>query len=215
MIKGIIFDLDGVLVSTDELHYIAWKKLAVELGIHNYNREDNQRQRGISRMASLEILLEKSNKVYSEKEKIFLAEQKNGFYMEELKKLDKSVLLKNIEQALMELKCRNLLLSVGSASKNALTILEKTGLLPYFNQISSGLDTTYSKPNPEVFLIAAEKMQLEPEACLVVEDAAAGIEAARRGNMRSLAVGPLYQTLEADFKAEMLCMVTDWNNILA
>ena len=215
MIKGIIFDLDGVLVSTDEMHYQAWKRLAEELGITGFNKEDNRRQRGVSRMASLEIVLEKSDKIYSEEEKIELADRKNNYYLELLESMDDSAVLEGVKEVLQQLKEKGVLLAIGSASKNAPVILEKTGLLPYLDKISCGLDTTKSKPDPEVFLVAAKKLELSPEECLVVEDSAAGIEAAKAGNMASLGVGPFFNALGADFRAEGLCKVTDWEPILA
>lgn len=215
MIKGIIFDLDGVLVSTDELHYQAWKRLAEELNITNFTREDNERQRGVSRMASLEVVLEKSDKTYTEEEKIELADRKNEYYKESLAFLDDSATLEGVKDALSVLKKKNLLLAVGSASKNAPAILEQTGIMPYMNQISCGLDTTRSKPDPEVFQIAAQRLQLKPEECLVVEDSAAGVEAAKRGGMRSLGVGPFHATLGADFEAEGLGSVENWSEVLA
>jgi len=215
MIKGIIFDLDGVLVSTDELHYQAWKRLAEELDITDFTREDNERQRGVSRMASLEVVLEKSEKTYTQEEKIELADRKNEYYKESLKQLDDSATLEGVKDALAILKKKNLLLAVGSASKNAPAILEQTGIMPYMNQISCGLDTTRSKPDPEVFQIAADRLQLKPEECLVVEDSAAGIEAAKRGGMRSLGVGPFHKSLGADFEAEGLGNVENWNEVLA
>ena len=214
MIKGIIFDLDGVLVSTDELHYRAWKRLADELGIDGFTREDNERQRGVSRMASLEVVLEKSEKTYTEEEKVALAEKKNSYYLELLQNMDQSATLEGVYGVLSFLKQRNLLLSVGSASKNAPVILDKTSLSPYLNQVSCGLDTTKSKPDPEVFLVAAHKMGLNPGNCLVVEDSAAGIQAAKAGGMRSLAVGPFYQTLGADFAYPGLSKVDDWSAVL-
>lgn len=215
VIKGIIFDLDGVLVSTDEMHYLAWKRLADELEITGFNREDNRRQRGVSRMASLEVVLEKSDKTYTEEEKAELAERKNGYYLELLKDMDNSAVLTGVTDALEVLKRKNLLFAVGSASKNAPLILEKTGLLPFLNQVSCGLDTTKSKPDPEVFLVAARKLQLDPAQCLVVEDSAAGIEAAKAGGMRSLGVGPFFDALGADFAASSLGEVTNWDDVLA
>ena len=214
MIKGVIFDLDGVLVSTDEMHYQAWKRLAQELHITGFTREDNRRQRGVSRMASLEIVLEKADRTYSEEEKIELAERKNGYYLELLEEMDESSVLENVKDVLEKVKNGGLLLAVGSASKNAPVILEKTGLMPYFDKISCGLDTTKSKPDPEVFLVAAKKLGLPPEECLVVEDSAAGIEAAAAGGMKSLGVGPFYQSLHADYEAPALCKVEDWESIL-
>ncbi len=215
MIRGIIFDLDGVLVSTDEMHYQAWKRLADELNITGFTREDNRRQRGVSRMASLEVVLEKADRTYSDEEKAALAERKNNYYLELLEDMDESAVLENVKDVLKELKDRELLLAVGSASKNAPVILEKTGLLPYLDRVSCGLDTTKSKPDPEVFLVAARKLELPPEKCLVVEDSAAGIQAAAAGGMKSLAVGPFYQSLHADFQAPLLCKVEDWESILA
>jgi len=214
MIKGIIFDLDGVLVSTDEMHYQAWKRLAEELGITGFTKEDNRRQRGVSRMASLEIVLEKSNKQYTEEEKIELAERKNNYYLELLANMDDSAVLEGVKEVLQELRDMGLLLAVGSASKNAPAILEKTGLMPLLDKVSCGLDTTKSKPDPEVFLVAAKKLDLPAEECLVVEDSAAGIEAAAAGHMKSLGVGPFYQALGADFCAEALCAVRRWDDIL-
>lgn len=214
MIKGIVFDLDGVLVSTDELHYQAWKRLADELGITGFNREDNRRQRGVSRMASLEVVLEKADRTYPEDEKSELAERKNNYYLELLKDMDSSAVLNQVYDVLSELKAKNLLLAVGSASKNAPLILEKTGLMPYLNQVSCGLDTTKSKPDPEVFLVAAKKLNLKPEECLVVEDSIAGIEAAKAGGMRSLGVGPFHDALGADYDAEDLRSVMNWEQIL-
>lgn len=214
MIKGIIFDLDGVLVSTDEMHYQAWKRLADELGITGFNREDNRRQRGVSRMASLEIVLEKSEVKYTEEEKLKLAERKNNYYLELLANMDDSAVLEGVKPILAMLKKRGLLLAVGSASKNAPAILEKTGLMPYLDKVSCGLDTTKSKPDPEVFLVAAKKLELKPEDCLVVEDSAAGIEAAKAGQMLSLGVGPFHDALGADFNGEALCKIEYWDEIL-
>lgn len=214
MIKGVIFDLDGVLVSTDELHYQAWKKLADELGITAFCREDNKRQRGVSRMASLEVVLEKGDKTYTEEEKVELATRKNNYYLEMLDTLTEKDLLPGARETLVFLHERGILTSLGSASKNAPIILEKTGILDLFDKISCGLDTTKSKPDPEVFLVAAKKLELDPEVCLVVEDSQAGIDAAKAGKMASLAVGPLYQSMGADFCAKNLADDIDWDAIL-
>ena len=212
--KGVIFDLDGVLVSTDELHYQAWKRLAEELGITAFTRKDNERQRGVSRMASLEVVLEKSDRQFSEEEKLELAELKNSYYKQSLKTLTPDALLPGAKETLLLLRERGIKTSVGSASKNAPEILERIGLLPLLDKVSCGLDTSKSKPDPEVFLIAARKMELEPEVCLVVEDSAAGIVAATNGGMKSLAVGPLYQQLGGTFCARDLSQVEDWDALL-
>ena len=212
--NAVIFDLDGVLVSTDELHYQAWKKLADELGITDFNREDNVRQRGVSRMASLEVVLEKGDKEYSEEEKVEMAERKNDYYKEMLQSLDDSAVLPGAFDTLKMLRDRGILTAVGSASKNAPLILEKTGLLPLIDKISCGLDVTKSKPDPEVFLVAASKLELTPENCLVVEDAKAGIDAAKAGGMKSLGVGPFHDELGADFHSRTLATVDNWEEIL-
>lgn len=214
MIKGVIFDLDGVLVSTDELHYKAWERLAKELGINDFSKEDNKRQKGVSRMESLEVVLEKSDRPYSEEEKHQLAEKKNRYYVDYLQELNREAVLPDVITTLTQLKQKGLLIGVGSASKNTPLILKKTGLYDYIDQVSCGLDTTRSKPDPEVFLIAAQKLSLCPEECLVVEDSAAGIVAAKAANMKSLGVGPEYKLLRADYESLTLQSEVDWNIIL-
>lgn len=214
MIKGVIFDLDGVLVSTDEMHYQAWMRLADQLGIFGFTRKDNERQRGVSRMASLEIVLEKTDRVYTEEEKVKLAEKKNDYYKELLQKLDDGAVLKGAKETLAKLREMGVLIGVGSVSKNTPMILEKTGLLPYIDKVSCGLDITKSKPDPEVFLVAAKKLGLPAEECLVVEDAAAGIQAAKAAGMKSLAVGPYYEKLGATYQAPGLYAVNDWKEML-
>lgn len=212
--KGVIFDLDGVLVSTDELHFEAWRYLADKLEISNFTREDNLRQRGVSRMESLEILLEKSERNYSEEEKKDLAEAKNAYYVHLLDGLTSSDALPGAFETLDRMRELGIMTAVGSASKNAPLILEKTGLLKHVDKVSCGLDVHRSKPDPEVFLVAAGKLGIEPGDCLVVEDAAAGIEAARRGGMRTLGVGPMHDMIGADYSADTLAEVTNWEEIL-
>lgn len=214
MKKGMIFDLDGVLVSTDEYHYQAWKKLAEELEIHDFSREDNKRQRGVSRMDSLEILLEKSKKVYTEEEKFALAERKNRYYLQLLEGLGEDAVLPGAFETLKYMREKGIRTAVGSSSKNALVILEKTGILPLVDEMITGSDVTESKPNPEIFLKAAAKLGLSPEECLVAEDAAAGVQAAKNGGMKVLAVGPLYQSIGGDFAARDLSCVGEWEEIL-
>ncbi|ABX43665.1 beta-phosphoglucomutase [Lachnoclostridium phytofermentans] len=214
MIKGVIFDLDGVLVSTDELHYEAWAKLARELNINNYTKEDNKAQKGISRMESLEIVLKKGNIAYTEKEKEALADRKNNYYVEMLDSLNDSAVLKDVKEALAMLKNRGIKIGVGSASKNTPLILEKTGLEPSIDAVSCGIDVTKSKPDPEVFLVAAKKLCLPPNECLVVEDSYAGVVAAKAAGMKSLAVGPERKLLEADYDSETLLSETDWDLML-
>lgn len=204
MIKAAIFDLDGVLVTTDVLHFNAWKKLAEELGIHNFTKADNARQRGVSRMASLEVVLEKSDKTYTEEEKIKLAETKNDTYVKSLSGLTEKDVLPGVFEFLAFLKRKGIKIGLGSASKNAPLILEKTGLLNEFDAISCGLDTTKSKPDPEVFLVCADKLGEKYEDCIVFEDSDAGIEAAKAGKMYAFAVGEAKNNPLADFMAESI-----------
>lgn len=204
MIKAVIFDLDGVLVTTDSMHYEAWKKLGEEIGITNFTKEDNIRQRGISRMASLEILLEKTDKKYTDAEKEELAERKNAYYKEILETLSEKDVLSGAKEFLVYLKEQGIKTAVGSASKNAPVILEKTGLLPFLDAVACGLDVTKSKPDPQVFLVAANKLDTDPKECMVFEDADAGIEAAKRGGMYAFAVGAARYNKNADMSAESL-----------
>ena len=165
-------------------------------------------------MASLEIVLEKTDRVYTEEEKVKLAEKKNDYYKELLQKLDDGAVLKGAKETLAKLREMGVLIGVGSVSKNTPMILEKTGLLPYIDKVSCGLDITKSKPDPEVFLVAAKKLGLPAEECLVVEDAAAGIQAAKAAGMKSLAVGPYYEKLGATYQAPGLYAVNDWTEML-
>ena len=204
MIEAVIFDLDGVLVTTDELHYRAWKQLAEEEGITGFTREDNLRQRGVSRMASLEVVLEKADKKYSDEEKAALAERKNNIYVKSLETLDKSAVLSGAFEFIALLKEKNIKTAVGSASKNTPMILEKTGLADKFDAVSCGLDTQKSKPDPEVYLIAADRLGVPYENCLVIEDSDAGIQAAKAGGMYALAIGAAKNNLQADYRADNL-----------
>lgn len=188
MIKAVIFDLDGVLVTTDELHFEAWKALADKLGINDFTKADNVRQRGVSRMASLEVVLEKTDRAFSEEEKLALAEEKNEIYVRSLSALSETDVLSGANEFIDYLKSKGIKTAVGSASKNTPLILEKTKLAGKFDAVSCGLDTTKSKPDPEVFLIAAKKLGVAPCDC-VVEDSDAGIEAAKTGGMYAIAVG--------------------------
>lgn len=214
MIKGIIFDLDGVLVSTDELHYQAWKKLAKELGINNFTKEDNEKQRGVSRMESLEVVLNKGDRIYSVEEKEELAERKNNYYKDLLETLDHKAVLSGVVKTICHLKQLGMLIGIGSVSKNTPAILQRTELDQYIDKVSCGLDITNSKPDPEVFLVAARKLGLEPENCLVVEDSAAGIVAAKAAGMKSLGVGPYYQSLGATYEATGLDTDIPWQTII-
>lgn len=188
MMKAIIFDLDGVICFTDHYHYLAWKALADEEGIY-FDEIINNRLRGVSRMESLNIVLERATKAYTDEEKLAMAEKKNALYRELLKKMTPADLPAEVKQTLDTLRARGFLLAIGSSSKNAPTILERIGLSGYFDAVSDGNNISHSKPDPEVFLKAAEFLGLTPDACAIVEDAVAGIEAGRRAGMLCFAVG--------------------------
>lgn len=187
MLEGIIFDLDGVLVSTDEYHYKAWKKIADDNG-WIFNRTINERLRGVSRMDSLEIILKENNVSLSEEEKERLASQKNEIYRESLKNLNPDSVDKDIVPMLKDLHENGLKLAVGSSSKNTKFILERIGLTPYFDAVADGNVITHSKPNPEVFLKAAEMIGLKPAVCAIVEDAEAGIDAGKNGGFLTFGI---------------------------
>ncbi len=187
-IQGVIFDLDGVIVSTDEYHFRAWKKLADEEGIP-FTREDNERLRGVSRMESLDIILEKSERTYSPEEKVAMAERKNAMYRESLADLTPDDILPGVNEILSGLRERGIKMAIGSSSKNALPILKGVGLADRFDVIADGTHISRSKPDPEVFELAGRLLGLDPSVCLVVEDADAGVEAGVAAGMPVLAVG--------------------------
>jgi beta-phosphoglucomutase len=208
MIKAVIFDLDGVIVSTDELHYQGWKYMADSEGIY-FDREINERLRGVSRMESLEIIMEKAEKTYTEEQKEALATQKNDFYKELLStKLSAADILPGVMNVLNGLKAAGVKIAIGSSSKNSPTILKQIGLDQIWDAISDGNNITNSKPDPEVFLYAADKLDLNPTDCLVVEDAEAGITAAIRANMKTLAVGSAATDPRANLAAEDMSKIT-------
>ena len=186
-IEAVIFDLDGVIVSTDECHYRAWKKTADEEGIY-FDRKINDRLRGVSRMDSLEIVLERAERLYTDEEKVELAERKNNYYKEYIKKLTKDDILSGVNENLAELKAKGIKVAIGSSSKNTPDILKYIGLDNYFDAVSDGNNIKKSKPDPEVFLKAADMLGVPYEKCLVVEDADSGIEAGKRAGMYTLAV---------------------------
>ena len=186
--EGIIFDLDGVICTTDHYHYLAWKALADRLGIP-FNEKDNNRLRGVSRMASLEIILEKSDKAYTQEEKEAMATEKNDTYRQLLHQITTADLSQEVKSTLDQLRAQGCKLAIGSASKNTPFILERLGLGSYFDAVADGNCVTHSKPDPEVFLKAAEMLGLSPAVCLVVEDAHAGVEAAVAGGFECAAIG--------------------------
>lgn len=187
-IQAVIFDLDGVIVSTDEYHFRAWKRLSDDEGVP-FTRKDNERLRGVSRMASLDILLEKATRRYAPDEKAALAERKNTTYRSLLQELSPSDILPGVIDLMKSLKAHDIKMAIGSSSKNARTILEAIGLDRSFDVVVDGTHISRSKPDPEVFTKAADWLRIKPVHCLVVEDAEAGVDAAVAAGMRVLAVG--------------------------
>lgn len=202
-VKAVIFDLDGVIVSTDEYHYQAWKSISDKENIY-FDRSINNRLRGVSRAESLEIVLEKANREYAQAEKEVLLEEKNNIYKGLLKNLSSSDILPGVNEVLDYLKSNNIKVAIGSSSKNTSLILQKIGLLNSFDVIVDGTMIKRSKPDPEVFIMAADKLNALPEECVVVEDAKAGVEAAIAGNMKVAAVGDAIKCNKANFNLENL-----------
>lgn len=188
-VQGCIFDLDGVIVDTAKYHYLAWKRLAKELGFE-FTEKDNERLKGVSRMESLEILLSVGGiKIDSYEEKVKLAEKKNNWYVEYINKMTEDEILPGVKEFLNLLTQNGIKIAIGSASKNTMTILNRIGLIKFFDAVVDGTKITKAKPDPEVFLKAAEELGLNASECCVFEDALAGIEAAKRAGMKVVGVG--------------------------
>ena len=188
MKKAFIFDLDGVIVDTARYHFLAWQKLAQELGIE-FTPHHNEELKGVSRVRSLDIILELGQVTASQEDKNHWLKQKNDDYLSYLKDIDNSEILPGVMPILQFLKENNQPIALGSASKNARPILEKTGIINYFDAIVDGNDVTNAKPDPEVFLQAAIKLNVKPENAIVFEDSVAGIQAANIAKMTSIGIG--------------------------
>lgn len=186
--RAVIFDLDGVICETDRYHYKSWKELADSIGV-SFDEAINNKLRGISRMASLDIILGESETLYSNEEKEALAEKKNIRYRELLETMTPKDLDTEVKWVLKEVKNRGLKIAIGSSSKNAKLILERLGIDSEFDVISDGNNIVKAKPDPEIFLKAAEGLGIEPKDCLVVEDAKSGVLAAEAGGMDCAAIG--------------------------
>lgn len=186
--KAIIFDLDGVICHTDKYHYKAWKQLADDLKIV-FNEQINNRLRGVSRMESLDIILENYNGALTLKEKQEFAETKNDIYKQLLVELSRTDLSLEVKSTLDYLRGLGIILAIGSSSKNAKFILKRIGLENYFDAISDGNNITKSKPDPQVFLVASDMINISPIDCLVVEDALSGLQASISANMHCVAIG--------------------------
>jgi beta-phosphoglucomutase len=186
--RAVLFDLDGVIVDTARFHYEAWKRVAEEEGIC-FDREINERLKGVSRMRSLEILLERSSRPYSDEQKEAMAARKNGYYLERVDTLTAADILPGVTGFLGELQAAGIRSAICSASRNTPRILECLGLLDWFNAVVDGNCARRSKPDPEVFTLAAAQLGLDPSVCLVIEDAYSGIEAAHAAGMRAIGLG--------------------------
>ena len=203
--KAIIFDLDGVICRTDHYHYLAWKQLADRHGIP-FNERDNDRLRGVSRMESLDIILEKSPVLYSDQEKLSMANEKNETYKKLLMQMTPADLPQGVLKTLQELRSRGLLLAIGSSSKNTKLILLRLGLADFFDAIADGTEICRSKPDPEVFLLAAKKLGVSPAETLVVEDADSGIEAAKAGGFCVVKVNTASESIRTDVASALTKM---------
>lgn len=197
-IRGFIFDLDGVIVDTAKYHFLAWKALANSLNI-DFTEAQNEELKGVSRIESLEKILSWGNKNISNEEFMKLMTDKNNEYLGYINEMTENEILPDVSRILNFLIENNQRIALGSASKNARIILEKVGLLEKFSAIVDGNNITLGKPNPEVFLNAANQIQVSPENCIVFEDAVAGIQAANQANMISIGIGDPKVLYEADY----------------
>jgi beta-phosphoglucomutase len=188
MIKACLFDLDGVLVDTARFHFLAWKTIADELGFE-FTENDNERLKGISRMESLNILLQIGGLNLPTQTRETLAARKNEKYLTLIEELTPEMILPGAREFLDDLKAHQILIGLGSSSKNAKTILQKLNIASLFDVIIDGTQITYAKPNPEVFTKGAKALKIQPSECIVFEDAEAGVQAALNGGMRCVGIG--------------------------
>ncbi len=195
---GVIFDLDGVIVDTAKYHYLAWKKLANSLGI-DFDEKMNEQLKGVSRVRSLQKILSWGNKSLDEQAFEQCMERKNNDYLNYIKDMNQEEILPGVIELLEFLRKKNIPFSLGSASKNAKTILRATRIMNWFVAIVDGNEVSKAKPDPEVFLIAAERMGIEPSECIVFEDSTAGVQAANHAGMLSIGIGDKNVLYEADY----------------
>src|SRR6187402_2812132 len=186
--KAGLFDLDGVIVDTAKFHYLAWRELANGLGF-DISEAQNEQLKGISRMESLDVILKLGGATLPAEEKLRLATIKNDRYVEMIKQIDASEILRGAKEYLLELRSRGVKVALGSASKNATIILQNLGIIDLFDAIIDGNKVSKSKPDPEVFLLGAKELGVAPSDCVVYEDAAAGVEAAKAGGMYAVGIG--------------------------
>lgn len=203
MIKGFIFDLDGVITDTAELHYAAWKKLADDMGWH-FDRELNEQLRGISRMDSIKVIMDHNNVSLDGGTIADLAAKKNDIYVESLDSMTQDDYLPGARELLTHLRSEGFSVALGSASKNAEKVLEQLNATHYFDVIGDGNSVAKSKPAPDIFLYASEKLGLPPEKCIVFEDAEKGVDAAKAGNFHSVGIGPEERVGHADVRFDTM-----------
>ncbi len=188
MIKACIFDLDGVLVDTARYHYIAWKRLANELGV-DLSEQHNERLKGVSRMRSLEIILELAGKTFSDANKESMADRKNGWFVEYINSMKPDEIFPGVKTLIEDLRGKNIKVALASSSRNAKTVLRLLNIEYLFDTIVDGSMVEHAKPDPEIFLLAARRLGVDPQACVVFEDAEAGVEAAINAGMKCVGVG--------------------------
>jgi len=208
MTKAVLFDLDGVLVSTDEYHYRSWVKIADQEGFDFFDHKFNDKFRGVARMECVEILTKASGRVYSAEQKKEIAERKNRYFAESLSAVTPSGLLPGALSTLQELRKRGIKIAVASNSRNAKTIIRQTKIDHLLDTVVDGYEIENSKPDPEVFLLAAKNVGVDPAHCVVVEDAVAGIEAARRAGMKALGIGTPERLPDADVVVPSLSAIS-------
>lgn len=195
--KACIFDLDGVLVDTAKYHFEAWKKLAQQLGI-SITESDNERLKGVGRLESLDIILSLGGVTVAQSEKIALADKKNAWFVEYINEMKTEEIFPGVLDLLQDLKKHNVKIALASSSKNATTVIDKLGIRSWFEVVVDGTMIVNSKPDPEIFITAAKRLGVDPRECVVVEDAEAGVEAAKRAGMKCVGIGKLSQLGQAD-----------------
>lgn len=203
MIKGFIFDLDGVITDTAELHFQAWKKLADDMD-WEFDREVNEKLRGVSRMDSINIITAHNNAEVSEEKLLELATLKNDIYVASLDQMTPDDYLPGAQELLTLLRQEGFLVALGSASKNSNKVLKQLGATKFFDVIGDGNSVSKSKPAPDIFLFGAEQLKLKPEQCIVYEDAEAGVDAAKAGGFHSVGIGPEERVGHADVRFETM-----------
>ncbi|SHG95439.1 beta-phosphoglucomutase [Flagellimonas flava] len=207
MIKGFIFDLDGVITDTAELHYEAWKSLADEMG-WKFDRDVNDKLRGISRMDSIKVILDHNKTALEESKLEELATKKNDIYVASLDHMTPEDYLPGAKELLTHLRAEGFSVALGSASKNAIKVLQQLNANGYFDVIGDGNSVSKSKPAPDIFLYGSEKMSLQPDECIVFEDAESGIDAAKAGGFHSVGIGPEDRLGHADLRFDTMAEAT-------